>query len=133
MTARKREESILKTPIAITAVAAEDITAKDIVSFGQLADSTPGLTISNVSSGRSDRSFQQISLRGFVPATFLQTLASTFIDGAAVAAVRDPARIEILKGPQAAYFGRSSAWSAREFRTSSDDAEQFGIERRVEP
>lgn len=114
VTARKREESILDTPIAITAISSADIAAKGIVSFNQLADNTPGITISNISSGRSDRSFQQITLRGFVPSTTLSTLTATFIDGApvaspsAVAVVTDPARIEILKGPQAAYFGRNT-------------------------
>ena len=114
VTARKREESILDTPIAITAISSEAISAKGIVSFNQLADNTPGITISNISSGRSDRSFQQITLRGFVPSTTLSTLTATFIDGApvaspsAVAVVTDPARIEILKGPQSAYFGRNT-------------------------
>ena len=114
VTARKREESILDTPIAITALSSETIAAKGIVSFNQLADSTPGINISNISSGRSDRSFQQITLRGFVPSTTASTLTATFIDGApvaspsAVAVVTDPARIEILKGPQAAYFGRNT-------------------------
>ncbi len=114
VTARKRDESILDTPIAITAVSGEEIAAKGIVSFNALADSTPGVTISNVSSGRSDRSFQQITLRGMVPSTTNSTLTSTFIDGVPVASataimsVNDPARIEILKGPQAAYFGRNT-------------------------
>jgi iron complex outermembrane receptor protein len=114
VTARKKDESILDTPIAITAVTGEDIAAKGIVSFNALADSTPGVTISNVSSGRSDRSFQQITLRGMVPSTTNSTLTATFIDGAPVASataimsVNDPARIEILRGPQAAYFGRNT-------------------------
>ncbi len=116
VTARKREESILDTPIAITAVTGEDLAAKGISSFVQLADSTPGVNLSNASAGagRSDRSFQQITVRGFVPSTTLSTLTATFIDGvpvaspSAVASVNDPARVEILKGPQAAYFGRNT-------------------------
>jgi iron complex outermembrane receptor protein len=72
------------------------------------------LTNVGAGGGRSDRSFQQITLRGFVPSTANSTLTSTFIDGVpvasptAVAAVHDPARVEILKGPQAAYFGRNT-------------------------
>ncbi len=116
VTARRREESILDTPIAITAVTGEDLEKKGITSFNQLADSTPGINLSNASAGagRSDRSFQQITVRGFVPSTTLSTLTATFIDGvpvaspSAVANVNDPARIEILKGPQAAYFGRNT-------------------------
>jgi iron complex outermembrane receptor protein len=116
VTARRREESILETPLAITAVTSEDLEAKGITSFNQLAESTPGINLSNASAGaaRSDRSFQQITLRGMVPSSTQSTLTATFIDGvpvaspAAIASVGDPARIEILKGPQAAYFGRNT-------------------------
>ncbi len=116
VTARRREESILETPVAITAVTAEDLEAKGITSFNQLVESTPGVNLSNASSGagRSDRSFQQITLRGMVPSSTQSTLTATFIDGvpvaspSAIASVADPARVEILKGPQAAYFGRNT-------------------------
>ena len=116
VTARKKEESLLETPIAITAVTAEDMEKKGITSFNQLIDATPGVNMTNLGGGggRGDRSFQQITLRGFVTSTTLSTLTATFIDGVpvasptAVAAVHDPARVEILKGPQAAYFGRNT-------------------------
>ncbi len=116
VTARKRAEGILETPLAITAVTAADLEAKGITSFNQLAESTPGINLSNASAGagRSDRSFQQITLRGMVPSSTQSTLTATFIDGvpvaspSAIASVADPARIEILKGPQAAYFGRNT-------------------------
>ncbi len=116
VTARKRAEDILETPLAITAVTAEDLEAKGITSFNQLVESTPGVNLSNASAGagRNDRSFQQITLRGMVPSSTQSTLTATFIDGVpvasptAIASVADPARVEILKGPQAAYFGRNT-------------------------
>lgn len=114
ITARKRAEDILKTPVAVSVLSSEAIAAKGITSMGDVALNTPGLNISTVSSGRSDRSFQQISLRGFTPSTTTSTLTATFIDGVPVASatalssISDPERIEILKGPQAAYFGRNT-------------------------
>jgi iron complex outermembrane receptor protein len=116
VTARRRDESILETPIAISAISGDDLQAKGIVNFNQLADSVPGINISNVSvgAGRNDRSFQQITLRGFVPSNANSTLTATFIDGVPVASataitsVSNPARLEILRGPQAAYFGRNT-------------------------
>ncbi len=116
VTARRREEGILETPVAITAITSADLEKKGITSFNQLAESTAGVNISNASAGagRSDRSFQQITLRGMVPSSSSSTLTATFIDGvpvaspSAIASVSDPARIEILKGPQAAYFGRNT-------------------------
>jgi iron complex outermembrane recepter protein len=116
VTARRREESILETPVSISALTGDDLQVKGITSFNQLADSVPGINISNVSvgAGRSDRSFQQIILRGFVPSNANSTLTATFIDGVpvasatAISSVSDPARVEILRGPQAAYFGRNT-------------------------
>ena len=114
VTARKRAEDILKTPVAVAAFTSEDIAVRGIVSVNDLANSTPSINISNISSGRNDRSFQQISLRGFTPSTATSTLTASFIDGVPVASatalnsISDPARIEILKGPQSAYFGRNT-------------------------
>ena len=116
VTARRREESILETPVSISALSGDDLQVKGITSFNQLADAVPGINISNVSvgAGRSDRSFQQIVLRGFVPSNANSTLTATFIDGVpvasptAISSVSDPARVEILRGPQAAYFGRNT-------------------------
>ncbi|MFK7841608.1 MAG: TonB-dependent receptor [Sphingorhabdus sp.] len=131
VTARKREEDLLKTPIAITAFTADAIEAKGITSINDLVENTPGINVSNVNSGRNDRSFQQISLRGFTPSTTTSTLTATFINGVPVAsasavnAVVDPARIEILKGPQSAYFGRNAFAGAINVVTQSP-SDTFG-------
>ena len=114
VTARKSGEDILKTPVTVTALTSEAIEQKGITTMGDVAASTPGLNINNNSSGRADRSFQQIILRGFTPSTTLATTTSMFIDGVPVAsssqigAIANPERIEILKGPQSAYFGRNT-------------------------
>ncbi len=133
VTARKREESLLDVPVAITAITGEELAAKGITNFNQLADAVPGINLTNIAAGagRSDRSFQAITLRGVVPSTALSTLTSTFIDGVpvasptAVASVNDPARIEILKGSQAAYFGRNTFAGALNV-VNKLPAEEFG-------
>ena len=133
VTARRREESILETPLAITAVTSADLEKKGITSFNQLVESTPGVNLSNASAGagRNDRSFQQITLRGMVPSSTQSTLTSTFIDGVpvasatAIASVADPARVEILKGPQAAYFGRNTFAGAINV-VNKDPGQEFG-------
>ncbi|MPS68474.1 MULTISPECIES: TonB-dependent receptor [unclassified Novosphingobium] len=114
VTARKTGEDILKVPVTVTAITSETLEAKGIVSMVDVANSTPGININNSSSGHADRSFQQVVLRGFTPSTTLATTVSTFIDGVPVSspsqvgAISNPERIEILKGPQSAYFGRNT-------------------------
>jgi iron complex outermembrane recepter protein len=131
VTARKREESLLEVPLAITAVTGDALAEKGVTTFNQLAEAVPSINISNVSAGRSDRSFQQITLRGFVPSSTLSTLTSIFVDGSPVASgtavmsVFDPARVEVLKGPQAVYFGRNTFAGAVNIVTR-DATDEFG-------
>jgi len=114
VTARKRAEDILQTPVAVSVLTSEDIDAKGIVSLADLANNTPGFQITSVNSGRNDRSFQQITLRGLTPSRTSSTLTATFIDGVPVSSanalnsVTRPERVEVLKGPQSAYFGRNA-------------------------
>jgi iron complex outermembrane receptor protein len=114
VTARKRGEDILKTPIAVTALSGEDMKERGVQSITDLSAFTPSLKIVSSSSGRNDRSFQQVIIRGFTPSSASVQTASIFIDGVpvstatAVQTISDPERIEVLKGPQSAYFGRQT-------------------------
>ncbi|NBC35969.1 TonB-dependent receptor [Novosphingobium sp. FSY-8] len=114
VTARKRGEDILKVPVTVTAMTSEALEQRGIVSMQDVASATPGVNINNSSSGHADRSFQQVVLRGFTPSTTLATTTSLFIDGTPVAspsaftAISNPERVEVLKGPQSAYFGRNT-------------------------
>ncbi|WP_310532292.1 TonB-dependent receptor domain-containing protein [Novosphingobium sp.] len=114
VTARKREEDILSTPVTVQAFTAEKLDAKGVTTMQDLAANTPGLNINDSSSGHADRGFQQVVLRGFTPVTTLATTTSLFIDGVPVSSpsaftsISSPERIEILKGPQSAYFGRNT-------------------------
>ncbi|MBH0113352.1 TonB-dependent receptor [Novosphingobium sp. YJ-S2-02] len=131
VTARKREETLLETPIAITALSAEEIEQRGIKSINDVVLNTPGINVSNTNSGRNDRSFQQISLRGMTPSTTSSTLTASFLDGVPVASatalmsITDPERIEVLKGPQNAYFGRNAFAGAINIVTKTP-ADEFG-------
>lgn len=121
VTARKSSESILKTPIAVSALTSDDLGVRGVVSLNDLAATTPGVNINNNAAGRNDRSFQQLILRGFTPSQATNPTAALFIDGAPVSStsafstVSDPERVEVLKGPQAAYFGRNTFAGAINF------------------
>ncbi|WP_133243845.1 TonB-dependent receptor [Sphingomonas pokkalii] len=114
VTARKREEDILKTPVTVTALTADQIEKRSIVSITDVAANTPGFNVNNNSSGRADRTIQGVIIRGFTPSTVVATTTSTFIDGVPVSSpsalnsVGAAERIEVLRGPQSAYFGRNT-------------------------
>lgn len=132
VTARKKSEDILKTPVAITAFSSADLQARGIVTLNDLAAFTPGLKIVDTASGRADRSFQQIIIRGFTPAVATLPTTSIFIDGVpvstatAVQNIEDPERVEVLKGPQSAYFGRQTFAGAVNVVTKDPTSEFSG-------
>lgn len=132
VTARKTSESILRTPIAVSALDSSGLTARGVVSLNDLSTSTPGLNINNNAAGRNDRSFQQLIIRGFTPSQATIPTSALFIDGAPVSStsafstISDPERIEVLKGPQSAYFGRNTFAGAVNFVTKMPTNELSG-------
>ncbi len=115
VTARKRSEKLLDVPIAITALSAKTIQTRGIYSITDLADQTPGLTVDSTvaGSGRSDRSFPIYVIRGMNPSLTTNPTTIVFVDGAPLISgqidgLEDLERVEVLKGPQAAYFGRET-------------------------
>jgi len=111
VTARKKNESLLQVPIAISALTAKDIQAANIESLIDISEYVPGVTIDNDGSDHVDRAVQSIFIRGM--SSGVSPSVSVFIDGAPVAVgfisdVSDAERVEVLKGPQSAFFGRET-------------------------
>ena len=115
VTSRAREESLLDIPLTVTAFSARDIEVKAIDELTDIVDFSPGFFYSEHSVGKSAREFRRLVFRGMQPRTDIQTRqsATVFIDGAPIlgaeiGSTEDYERIEVIKGPQSAYFGRST-------------------------
>ncbi len=134
VTARKREETLMTIPVSITAVSADSIASKGIKSIEEMARFTPGFFSIYMNAGggaRNDRSAKQITFRGFSIAPGIM-----FVDGAPVSASNtngitpdfaDIERVEVLKGPQNAYFGRSTFSGAINYITKTPGNEFKGV------
>ena len=110
VTARKREESLQDVPLTVTAVNATQITELGIKDSRDLALFTPGF--SNVASfGRN--SSERPTIRGQSNILGAPN-AAYFVDGvylsgsASNTETANLERIEVIKGPQAALFGRAT-------------------------
>jgi iron complex outermembrane recepter protein len=132
VTARKIEENLMTVPLAITAFSSKDIEAQGIKQLNDVMLMTPSFNFVNQQggSGRNDRSANALVFRGLFLAGNVGTNAggNLFIDGAPVLGAQPPAivdvdRIEVLKGPQSAYFGRSTFAGAINFVTRDPSAE----------
>ncbi len=115
VSARKREESLLDVPLAISVLSAKDINAKQITELDDIAAFSPGFFFGGPSVGANARNNRRMIIRGMQFNTDVQTKqgATLFIDGAPVIGaefgrLRGIERIEVIKGPQSAYFGRST-------------------------
>jgi iron complex outermembrane receptor protein len=134
VTARKVEENLMTVPIAITAFTAKDIEDTGIKQLTDVMRMTPNFNFVNQQggSGRNDRSANALVFRGLTLANNvgISPGGQLFIDGAPVYGAQPPpmvdvARIEVLKGPQSAYFGRSTFSGALNF-IMKEPGEDFG-------
>jgi iron complex outermembrane receptor protein len=114
VTARKKSETLLEVPLAVTAFSAAEISRKNIQSLADVASFTPSLTVSSFGNSTSQRSQQTVVIRGMTPGSSYSNTTTVFLNGAPLGAsglidgLSDVAQIEIVKGPQSAYFGRST-------------------------
>jgi iron complex outermembrane receptor protein len=123
VTARKRPENALSIPGAVTVISTRQLDAENIQSIDDVTAVTPGLVRNSTTVGaaRADRSFQALIIRGMTPASG-NNVTSVFLNGVPITdgnvdGVFDLERVEVLKGPQSAYFGRETFAGAINFVT----------------
>lgn len=117
VSARKREESITKVPISISAFTASDIERNGIERPQDFVALTPGMTMTNqVTVSASDA---QITIRGLLNTRFTEANFALVVDGvlqgdpyALTQELPDIQQIEVLKGPQGALYGRNAVAGA---------------------
>ncbi len=131
VTARKRSESLIAVPVAITAVGAAELSRSGINGVDSLARKVPGFIV-----GEGGGTIQggSISLRGISAADSnpLGDQAVSFnIDGVQVAraSIRrmgdfDIAQVDVMKGPQALFYGKNSPGGIISTRTA-DPTDRF--------
>ncbi|MBM3513599.1 MAG: hypothetical protein FJX59_07765 [Alphaproteobacteria bacterium] len=139
VTARKREESLLEVPLAITAVGAMQIDAAGLNNLEDIQQMAPGFFFQDgVNQLRNDRASRFYIVRGLAFGSAVTTEAvAVFLDGAPIVGAGEPGtmvdveRVEILRGPQSAYFGRNTYAGAINIVTKTPGDEwkgQIGVE-----
>ncbi len=114
VTARKREESLQDVPVAVTALDESVIQNRDVTSIEKIAAIAPGFNVGRASNG----SGAQLTLRGIGSSSTsigIEQSVAVVVDGAYYGQGRvinegffDLGRIELLKGPQALFFGKNA-------------------------
>lgn len=124
VTATRRETTLQATPLAVSAVSAETLTARGVNGLGDLANgAVPGMQIASFA---GTPSVLAISARGIAisdPTQGTQELVvPLYIDGVPLGRAQglgleliDPERVEFLRGPQGQLFGRNAEGGAIQF------------------
>ena len=124
VTAQRREQSLLKVPLAISAVSGAGLTTKGITNSAQLATAVPNLQV-NSAYGNIQPNF---SLRGVSVANEYNSNQASpigvYMDDVYLASrtahgmgLYDLDRVEVLRGPQGTLFGRNTTGGAINFIT----------------
>ncbi|MEO0031516.1 MAG: hypothetical protein RIS94_1274 [Pseudomonadota bacterium] len=122
VTAQRRAESILKVPVAVTALSQDDLTKRGITNTAQMTGMVPSLQV-NSPYGDSQPNF---TIRGIGVANEHNPNQASpvgiYFDDAYIAAravhglqLFDLERVEVLRGPQGTLYGRNTTGGAINF------------------
>ena len=133
VTARKREESLQETPLAVSVLTSAVIESQRVEGIRDLGVIVPGLITTETTSSTAGLVF----LRGIGSGSLtplIDQAVSVNIDGVGIssaslmnAGMFDLERIEVLRGPQALFFGKNSPGGVIALHTK-DPTDEFEFE-----
>ncbi len=136
VTARRREESLQDTPVAISAFSAETLAARQISQTQDLELITPSLQFKPAGQLSGNSASSVVFIRGvgqLDPTAAVDPGVGVYIDevyvGRAVGGTiefGDLAGVEVLRGPQGTLFGRNTIGGAILVRTKEPELGEFG-------
>lgn len=131
VTARKRAETLQEIPLSVHAISAHDIERQGIREMRDIVRNTPGVTFNSAGS----MSTGSVVIRGMNQPGLIgdETNVAVFVDGVYVSG-RDAAflpligleRIEVVRGPQSALYGRNAFAGALNYITKKPSEEFEG-------
>lgn len=120
VTAEKREQSLSKVPMSITAATAEQLRDAGVTEVRDLVKITPGLTYADSTTGTPIYTIRGVGFSDFALAG--RPTVSVYADQAPIpfsietrGVSLDLERVEVLKGPQGTLFGTNSTGGAINF------------------
>jgi outer membrane receptor protein involved in Fe transport len=124
VTARKTEEALMDAPVAVSAFTAETIEEQGLASIDDISKYTPGLSFSQAFGRTTDRPVIRGQSNVLAGVQFgVESGAAYFIDGVYFPGdiqgidLNSLQRVEVIKGPQSALYGRNTYSGAINFIT----------------
>ncbi|MET4898711.1 TonB-dependent receptor [Sphingomonadaceae bacterium jetA1] len=130
VTARRRDESLSKVPIAISVLSSDALAQQNIRSEVDLQAAVPGLTVRE-SGGNNILNFavrgQSIDVYTNSPPAVLPYINEFQVVSYTASAFFDLENVQVLKGPQGTLFGRNTTGGAVLYQTASPGREAKGF------
>lgn len=130
VTARRRNEGIQDVPVVVTAIGAAELDAYGVDGLEDISTLTPGLTIDGGGGAATVMSMRGVTTGGLNTSSD-QAIAIN-IDGVQFSSGEvlrsgqyDLEQVEVLKGPQALFFGKNSPGGIISLRTSDPTDDLF--------
>lgn len=135
VTARKREESLQSTPIAVSALTANDLESRGITDISQIGQFAPGLSIDETSPFAATSSAAAVFIRGIGISDWALPVdpgVGIYLDGVYISRsiggvldLVDLERVEVLRGPQGTLFGRNTIGGAINITSKKPDTDSL--------
>jgi iron complex outermembrane recepter protein len=136
VTAEKRDSTVQKTPISMTAISEADIQARGLEDFRSIAQETPGVSMKTSGPGQTE-----FEMRGLDATGGFSPTVGFYIDDAPLTApaqaaqgkvVVDPDlydlnRVEVLRGPQGTLYGAGSMGGTIKLVTNAPQLNTFSV------
>ena len=136
VTAEKRESTVQKTPISITAISGVELQAQGLSDMTAVAQQVPGVSFKTSGPGQTEFEMRGLTSTGGESPTVGFYLDDAVLTPAAMAqngkTVIDPSlfdlnRVEVLRGPQGTLYGAGSMGGTIKLVTNQPDPHAFGI------
>jgi outer membrane receptor protein involved in Fe transport len=137
VTATRREESLSKVAVSVTAITQEGLDLRGIKDISDVARFTPGIKVDNT--GTNNISIRGIASSGgagttgiYIDDTPIQMRALAFNPDEALPKSFDIERVEVLRGPQGTLFGAGSMGGTVRYITAQPNLHKSSIYSRSE-
>ena len=140
VTAEKRESTVQKTPISITAISGAELQAQGTVDMLSVAQQVPGVSFKTSGPGQTEFEMRGLTSTGGESPTVGFYLDDAMLTPAAMAqngkSVIDPSlydlnRVEVLRGPQGTLYGAGSMGGTIKLVTNAPDPKAFAANVQV--
>ena len=130
VTAEKRESTVEKTPLSITAISGADLQSRGLSSAQEAIQAVPGVAVSSAGPGQAQYEIRGLSAGGGESPTIGFYFGETPITPPATATtgkslidpdLYDLARLEVLRGPQGTLYGAGSMGGTVKFVPNEPD------------